>query len=310
MISIIIPVYNAAKYLNQCLASIAVQSYIDWECIIIDDGSNDESQEICQSWLKKDSRFILLNQANQGVSVARNNGVKVAQGKYLTFIDSDDWIDKDYLKTLFENIHDADLVISGFKSEYEDDSNEEIKPSYNGVFRIGTDCLENFVDLNRKFLLYVPHEKLYRRDLIEHYKIRFPIGCSFGEDLQFNYKYLDCTTNISQVAEAYYHYRIVKKGNLSNLFRPNQFEQDYAQWKILKDFYVRHDMWLKPAKELLYKRLWGIVYDGIYSSKTCNKQILSIPEISDLKSYQHVFLCAKWIKFCILHRITLFFPKK
>lgn len=97
-ISIIIPIYNAAPYLNQCLESIKNQSFTDFEVIMVNDGSTDTSKEICMSFVEKDRRYKLIDQKNSGVSSARNTGIDISQGEWITFIDSDDWIDCDYLQ--------------------------------------------------------------------------------------------------------------------------------------------------------------------------------------------------------------------
>lgn len=312
MISIVVPVYNVSKYLDKCLQSIACQTYKDWECILVDDGSKDDSGAICDRWAQKDSRFMVIHQPNQGVSVARNNGIKEADGEYLCFIDSDDWVDSKYIQNLYDHIGEAEIAVSGLTQEYDDHSGIKTVPSVTKLFPLEPCSILDFVELNRNFLLYAPHEKLYRRDIITKYDIHFPVGCAYGEDLQFNYDYLEHVRKIAQVAECDYHYRIIGSGSLSSKFRPNQFKQDYEQWQLLKDFYARHDMLLSPAKELLYTRLWGTVYDGLFLyPKLKNERIaylqkiLSIPEIHELRDYP--FECAKWIRWAILKQQALVF---
>ena len=308
MISIIIPVYNVEKYLNQCLQSLDMQTYTDWECILVDDGSKDKSSEICDNWVEKDSRFRVIHQLNGGVSKARNAGLDTARGDFVTFIDSDDWVDTNYLQILAEGTS-VDLVVSGYKMECNDGSSEIHQPTSSSIFSLNETGLEKFVALNRDFLIYAPYAKLFHNAIIKENSIRFPEGCSFGEDLQFNYQYLEHVKTISQIAKANYHYRIIGSGTLSSKKRPDQFRQDYGQWQLLQSFYVRHNLWFQPSKELLYQRLWGIVYDGLFSTNTPIKEILSIPEIKELKNYQHVFTCSRWIKWCILHRFAIAFKK-
>lgn len=307
MISVIVPVYNVSQSLDDCLRSIALQTYHDWECILVDDGSKDQSGVICDQWALKDSRFRVIHQQNQGVSAARNNGIKEAKGEYVCFIDSDDWVDPDYLQHLYDHIGAAEIAVSGIVQEFDGKSGSKAIPSMTKVFALEPSSILDFVDLNRKFLLYAPHEKLYRRDIITKYDIHFPVGCAYGEDLQFNYAYLEHVKTIAQVAECDYHYRIIGSGTLSSKLRPNQFAQDYEQWQLLRDFYVRHDMWLAPAKELLYTRLWGTVYDGLFLYPKLKdvgldylQQVLAIPEMDDLRAYP--FPCTRWIRWAILQR--------
>ena len=120
MISIIIPVYNVKLYLDNCIQSVIQQSYTDFECILVDDGSTDGSSEICDQWAEKDNRIIIVHQPNGGVSSARNKGLEQAKGEYICFIDSDDWVDVDYLSAMINNLKEkeTDLIICGLTQEF------------------------------------------------------------------------------------------------------------------------------------------------------------------------------------------------
>lgn len=308
MISIIVPVYNVEKYLSECLESIQKQSIFDWECILIDDGSKDKSGEICDHWAEKDDRFKIIHQKNKGVSNARNNGINLAQGEFICFIDSDDWIEFNYLENLLSAIEkNADLAVSGINLCFDNRIVGKKTPSKDSIISLDIKDIEDFTNLNSQHLLFGPCAKLFRSSILKEHKIQFPIDCAYGEDLQFNYLYLDHVHSIAQTKEANYNYRIIGSGTLSTKIRPQRFEQDYEQWKFLKDFHIKHNLWNESSKKFLYNRLWGIIYDGLFSTNTNNKIILSIPEITELKEYQHVFKCSKWIKFCILNRLFLIF---
>lgn len=108
LISIIVPVYNCEKYLKECLESILKQSYINFELILINDGSKDDSGKICEEYAMNDDRIIYINQLNSGVSAARRKGIDISNGKYISFIDSDDYIDKDYLLNLYNKINESE----------------------------------------------------------------------------------------------------------------------------------------------------------------------------------------------------------
>ena len=108
-VSIIVPVYNVEPYLRQCLDSILAQTFTDWECILVDDGSKDGSGAICDEYAEKDSRFRVVHQENKGSSAARNEGLSLSKGIYLSFIDSDDWVENNYLERLLEI---AELIIA------------------------------------------------------------------------------------------------------------------------------------------------------------------------------------------------------
>lgn len=122
MFSIIVPVYNVEKYLDQCLESILRQTFKDFECIIIDDGSPDNSNIIIDKYVKLDQRFKVIHQKNMGISAARNAGLDIAKGDYIVFVDSDDYIADDYLEKFALKIADtdADMVICGLIEVYKD----------------------------------------------------------------------------------------------------------------------------------------------------------------------------------------------
>lgn len=114
MISIIVPIYNSAKYLAQCIDSIICQSYTDWELILVDDGSKDQSGRICDEYAKQDHRITVIHQPNKGVSSARNVGIAIAKGEYLCFVDADDWLEPSFLiEFQFDRIG-ADFYIGGY----------------------------------------------------------------------------------------------------------------------------------------------------------------------------------------------------
>lgn len=314
MISIIIPVYNVSQYIDHCLQSVKEQSYTDWECILVDDGSKDDSGEKCDEWCKCDSRFHVIHQPNHGVSAARNNALRVVKGEWVTFIDSDDWLEKDYLSLMLNETVDVDLVVSGQIREFANNRQIIYVPDNTEVFPLTSAFSENFNNLNKKFLLYAPHEKLFKVDIIRDNNLQFDVCCSYGEDLQFVYQYLEHTTTIATVNHALYHYRMGDGNTLSTKLRIDQFEVDYKQWQIVYDFYQKRDLLNDSSNQYLANRLWGIVYDGIFllPRLKCDgvlylKNILNTPEIRVLRSYSDTFETSLWIKWCIVHRFWLLF---
>ena len=124
LISIIVPIYNVENYLRHCLESIQNQTYQNFECLLINDGSPDNSADICREYVSKDSRFRYFEKENGGVSSARNLGIERSKGQFITFIDSDDWVDSDYLEVLYNSLVDerADIAISTYKQFNMDDT--------------------------------------------------------------------------------------------------------------------------------------------------------------------------------------------
>lgn len=314
MISVIVPVYNVAPYIDRCVRSVIAQVEHDWECILVNDGSTDESGSICDKWAASDSRIKVIHQHNQGVSVARNNGIEASTGAYVAFIDSDDWVEPTYLSDLKAHLHDADLVVSGLFRENGQGPVHEVCPPSTETFELNPAGAHYFTLLNQRYLLYAPYNKLYKAAVIKQHHVSFPVGCSYGEDLMFNFQYLEHVQRISMVSKPSYHY-MEAFSVLSKKLRIDQFDNDYKQWVVRKDFFVKKGMFTEEARGVMYKFLWGIVYDGIFlfpklveAPKQYLDTVLGIQDIPSLKFYAQVFSCAPWIKWAILHRrSTLFY---
>lgn len=311
-VSIIIPIFNVRPYLCQCLDSVQNQDYNDWECLLIDDGSNDGCADICDEYGAKDSRFRVFHRTHAGVSTSRNFGIEHAKGACLCFIDADDWVDNKYLSDHLLHAKASDWTLSGQIREFHDGHKTLLVPDSTELFHVSSESTNAFLSIESRFLLFAPHEKLYRTDIIRKHHLRFREDCSYGEDLLFNYQYLEHVKVISTIASAMYHYRI-HDNSLSLTFRANQFEEDYAQWLVLKEFHKKKNLWNNDVEAFLAKRLWGIVYDGLFLYPKLNNKrgylsrILSIPEISLLKKREDVFPCAQWIKYSIIHRLSTVF---
>ena len=165
MISVIVPIYNVEKYLEECLDSIKNQTYSNIEVILVNDGSTDKSKEICDRYCEDDSRFKLINQANQGQSVARNHGVAASTGEFIAFVDSDDIIRQDYLEVLIRYMsEEVDIVESQFtvhKKEFFNENYKEINVIFEG------DSEEAVKAVPKHVLSVNPVTKLYRRSVVE-----------------------------------------------------------------------------------------------------------------------------------------------
>lgn len=310
MISVIIPVFDVAPHLEECLRAIVAQTFSDWECILIDDGSTDASGEICDKWAGIEARIMAIHQQNAGVSAARNRGLDVARGEYIAFVDSDDTIDPSYFSALHGAVDssDADLAVCGLEIRDGDGSSIHRIPRSNAVFPLDRAHLSDFLELERDSLLYGPVVKLYRRQIIEDRHLRFDETKNYGEDLLFNLSYLRYCKSIVTISEALYCY-IRRNDSLSTRFREDMFEINYAQWHELMAFHQDKSLYDEASAGYLYTRLWGIVYDSVFAFPKCSdanlsylQRLLSIPEITQMKSYQREYSCAAWIKRWILGR--------
>lgn len=187
MVTIIIPIYNLANYLERCLTSVSNQDYKNIEVILVDDGSTDASLKICQEFVKNDSRFKYILQSNLGVSAARNTGINQAHGDFLTFVDGDDFIDKDHISSLVQNMtNEIDLAVSGRK-DISGDGKKIFFKSDVICLRTTYELIQDSLDL---LVCSYPWNKLYKTQIIRENQIFFPIDLSYGEDLVFNIQYI------------------------------------------------------------------------------------------------------------------------
>lgn len=203
-VSIIVPVYNAEKYLHRCIDSILSQTFPDFELLLVDDGSSDRSGVICDEYSTKDFRVRVFHKENGGVSSARNLGLDRAQGEWITFIDADDWVDEVFLSKLYvEKINDIDLVVSYAKYINRYGIVHEKKYATRTID--AKDVQIMFID-NDLAWQTSPWAKLYRKDICKH--IRFIEGMHIGEDLVFLYSYIMRCGQIYILGENYYNYDI------------------------------------------------------------------------------------------------------
>ena len=186
-VSIIVPVYNVEKYIHRCVDSILSQTFTDWECILVDDGSPDGSGVICDEYAAKDARILVIHKDNGGVSSARNVGIKRATGEWITFVDSDDYLDEDSLCSMVEltKHYDSDLFCFGIRITTTDKPMQR-EQQYETSYTIDSSSLIE------KILLYNtncgPCSKLFKNKRLQNFC--FDESVKIGEDLLFNLQYL------------------------------------------------------------------------------------------------------------------------
>lgn len=201
-ISIIVPVYKVEKYLDKCVTSILNQTFTDFELILVDDGSPDNSGKMCDEYAKKDYRVRVIHKANGGLSDARNVALDVACGKYIGFIDSDDYIDQDMYETLYKNLKDsnADLSVIGMYDVY---ANREPKIVDEELFVLNQKEAIKFALDGRK-LAVSANNKLYKRELFE--EIRYPKGKLTEDAFVIMEILLRCATVVISTKQKYYYF--------------------------------------------------------------------------------------------------------
>lgn len=212
MISVIVPVYNVEKYLEECLESIKRQTYTDIEVILVNDGSIDRSKEICERYCEKDSRFKLLNQENKGLSGARNRGMLESKGEFISFVDSDDVLKEDMLEQLMKQMTSEDIDIvecwyTNEKQELELSTPKNVKTIFQGDSKeaLVSLCKDNIVRLNAV-------AKLFRRQVI----VNFPfLEGLFYEDVYGGIGILKHIRKMVKINYIGYYYR-VRQGSIMN----------------------------------------------------------------------------------------------
>lgn len=204
-LSIIVPVYNVEKYIRDCLDSLVNQTNSNYEIILVDDGSKDDSLSICQQYAGKYDFITCFHQSNQGPGAARNLGLNYAQGEYVTFVDADDTVTNDYVATILKNMK-CDLLFFNIKvvnpngEEVGDVTVPEIKQ-----FSNINDTIYSFITRQRgnsNFILTV--NKCYRTDIIRENKLQYPIGIIHSEDEIFTLRYLCCINSMQSIPDSLY----------------------------------------------------------------------------------------------------------
>lgn len=285
--------------MEKCILSIIRQSYQNWECILVDDGSTDGSGSLCDELALRDTRIQVIHKKNGGVSDARNRGLVSCSGDYICFVDSDDWVGVHYLKHLISGMtcDSIDMVVTGEIHEYAN-KQKQLIPKERIVIQTDAKHTQPFID-NVGFF-YGPCGILFKHSIIEQRNLSFPKDLSFGEDTTFVFDYLRFSDRIALLPFADYHYRKTDVQTLSHRFCQEKTFYRYELWIMRQHFFVDYNMWNDISKNNMYRELWSIIYDGIYSTYnpkiTYLKQLLSFQEISQLKEWESVFNVPRYIK--------------
>ena len=305
LISIVVPVYNSDKYLIKCLDSLCNQTFKDFEILLIDDGSSDKSGEICDEYAKKFSNIVVIHKNNEGVSVARNTGIKNANAPWICFVDSDDWVENNYLCTFADAIGSADYIsqsivkdndtigVSALLFDYKDD-NFSISDCKIATYRI----LHNGV----------PYAKLFKTSVIIENGIYFDKRISFHEDHIFVLKYLSYINNIQLLKLHPYHYIYHGSGSLSSRYNDSEElivssdemvkQVDLLRYKLSPDIesYINNLLRSYGQYQLICacKNVKYSNYKIIF--KECNNRFLSREEYlsEDNLIYNYIKYCVKY----------------
>lgn len=256
-LSVIIPIYNAQKYLRKCLETVSMCSSSEMECILVNDGSKDASLELCQEFVEKDSRFHIINKKNEGVSVARNTGMIHASGQYVFFLDADDYIDTKKWDIILKAIgDDFDFIAFSYYTLHENGEVEE------ELFKIEGQVTKD-IRAAKRLILTTPAlntcwGKLMRRDIIMDNSIQFKRGVKTGEDALFVMDYFQYVKTCSLYNDIVIYYR---QHSNSAMHRINMDAK-------LNDFQALYDYRNKLVKQWEYIELEKEMYRQFFSVVT------------------------------------------
>ena len=286
-VTVIVPVYNSAKYLDRCIGSIIAQTFQDFELLLIDDGSIDSSGQICENYALKDCRIKTFHKENAGVSSARNLGLHNAIGKWVTFVDSDDSVKPDYLRHLLEHTNDAiDLVISYAEVHNHSNIKVEVYPSqiiqHNNFEKM-------FID-NDMHWHTAPWSKLFRREIIVGYKLAFCEGMHICEDALFVFSYMLYSRSIYISSDTDYCYYAEMENSLTK--KVNSLSSELLTYNNIRDIIsvmiaergikapkaIRNLNWLMASNT---RR----VLDALYNNKTALTKRIEVLKSIDLSYY-------------------------
>ena len=297
LVSIILPVYNAQNHLARCVGSICAQTYRNIEIIILNDGSKDQSLPVCEEFRQKDPRILLVDKANSGVSDTRNPGLKLASGKYVEFVDSDDYLDPDFTERLVAAAeeNEADFVIAPYKmvipagaskpEQVLDKIQDELgvmsvaRPpevrEYGflpaGVYDKDTFALR-LMDKPASYFYSVLWNKLYRRDILTGNDIQFVSEMRWAEDLVFNLRYIQYAERFVAIDKPGYYYVQNPQSICHTQINAATIVQNKLQvFRYYKDLYTRLGMY-EEVRPQLYKFLVDIA-ESTYPSGPFKKAI-------------------------------------
>ena len=252
-VSIIIPVYNSEKYLDQCLKSATNQTLKEIEIICVNDGSKDSSLDILKKYQEQDPRIVIIDKENAGVSAARNDGMNAARGEYIEFLDSDDYIDKETCETAYNVItdKDADILCFGWRNFADNGESTSRKDC-----TLEREIFDDWIEAKKERTSMMCWNKLYKKSMLQENHLAFNSDIKIAEDECFNLCVYPFAKRIVHIPITFYNYRV----NLSSATKTMSFKfmiTNYIKvWKFVDDFYKQHNIQFNVLSRLFYLKIY------------------------------------------------------
>lgn len=253
-LTIVIPVYNGANYIQSCLKNLEAQTYHDWEAIFVNDGSTDDTKEVLECYAVPYEKCRVIHKKNGGTAQTRNAGLDVASGKYITFLDVDDELDPHMYEILVRMMEEsgADLGVCSYYFKVERDGDEPYleEKSYPSCVLRGRNAIrEKLVELWDRDMLHNVWNKIYRMDLIRDKSIRYRDGHVYTEDRVFNRAYIENSTSMALTDKCLYYYVRERTGSTSEKYRRDYFEIRRKEYAEFQTHFKNMDVWNDEARE-------------------------------------------------------------
>ncbi len=285
LVSLVVPVYNSEKYLERCLECIVGQNYPNIEVIVVDGGSTDGTAEILEKFEKKYDVIRCIYKENEGVSSSRNRGMEAARGKYLEFVDSDDFLLPNACETLVKAMEEtgADVVTAGFVSLKNGEERRPVKAVYDGPDAFAGEFGKYYT--YKKNCINVPWNKMYR---LAGLTARFPEGLSMGEDLLFNLQVFGSAGRIAFIPDLVYEYNNRNEESLAYRYREDGFEIETMLYRKVTEFVTDHGGNCPEVLRGNYlfgikSKLTALVHKSGLSPSECQKKIRGWTEQQTLR---------------------------
>lgn len=257
-ISIIIPLYNEAHYLRRAITSVLNQSFRSFELLLVDDGSTDSTFDLCNSFADDDMRIRVIHQSHLGKASARNAAIAIARGKYLYFMDGDDWCDKNMLADMYKvaSENSLDLLVTGFTIDtYYDNEGRYYREFRNAPDKIYASRDEFRNEACKLFdaqLLYAPWNKLYRREYLNEHNLRFPT--TFWDDLPFNLDVMRDVERVGCLDGHYYHFLRARAESENTKYRADMYNKREEEHQWMKELFKYWNINTPEVREFLARR--------------------------------------------------------